>query len=54
MPSSNVHPPTREDADVQSEQELESDRWRIALTIVRRLREAGIRCQLSDVSSTRN
>jgi hypothetical protein len=54
MPSSVVRPSTREDAKVQSEQELEFDRWRTAVDIVRRMREAGISCQLIDGDQTRN
>jgi hypothetical protein len=38
----------REGAKVRSEQELEFDRWRIAVDIVKRIREAGISCELFD------
>src|SRR4029453_15554816 len=54
MPSSIVRRPTRRDVRVQSEQELEFDRWRTAVDIVRRMREAGISCQLIDGDQTRN
>jgi len=54
MPSSVVRPPTREDANVRSEQELEFDRWRIAVDIIKRMREAGISCQLIDGDQARN
>ena len=47
MPSIDVrHPATPED-DFRAEQERESDRWRVAVDIVRRFREAGISCELS-------
>ena len=52
MPSSVVRPPTREDAKVRSEQELEFDRWRIAVDIVKRIREAGISANYLTVSKT--
>jgi hypothetical protein len=49
MPSGIVrHPATPDDDDSQSEQKREFDRWRAAVDIVRRLREVGIRCELSD------
>jgi hypothetical protein len=48
MSSSVVRRPTREDVTVRSEQELEFDRWRIAVDIVKRIREAGISCELFD------
>ena len=44
MPSSVVRRPTRRDVKVQSEQELEFDRWRTAVDIVRRMREACWKC----------
>jgi len=48
MPFSVVRPPTRDDADVRSEQELEFDQWRTAVDIIKRMREAGIKCDLLD------
>ena len=48
MPSSVIRRPTRSDAKVQSEQELEFDRWRTAINIMKRMREAGIGCELLD------
>jgi hypothetical protein len=48
MPSSIVRRPATPDDDSQSEQKREFDRWRAAVDIVRRLREVGIRCELSD------
>jgi hypothetical protein len=48
MPSSIVRHPATLDDDSQSEQKREFDRWRAAVDIVRRLREAGIRCELRD------
>jgi hypothetical protein len=38
----------------ETEAKREFDRWRVAVDIVRRLREAGIGCELSDVARTRN
>jgi len=46
MSTSVVRPPTSEETKVKSEQELEIERWRIAVAIVRRMREAGISCRL--------
>jgi hypothetical protein len=46
MPSSIVRNPSRSD-DVKAQQEVEFDRWRIAIAIVKRMREAGISCELS-------
>jgi hypothetical protein len=49
VPSSLVRSPPREDANnVPSEQELEFDRWRVAVGIIKRMREAGINCELLD------
>ena len=48
MPSSIVRHPVRPGAKVQSEQELEFDRWRTAIDIIKRMREAGINCKLLD------
>ena len=47
MPSSVIRP-TRSDAKVQSEQELEFERLRTAVKIMKRMREAGISCELLD------
>jgi len=54
MPSSIIRHP--EDADDCSEKQAkqEFDRWRIAVDMVRRLREAGIICELSDIYQPRN
>src|SRR5262245_52405134 len=47
MPSIDVrHPATPED-DFHAEQKREFDRWRVAADIVRRMREAGINCELN-------
>ena len=54
MPSSIVRRPSRPDDDIQSPQEREFARWRTAVNIVRRMREAGISCQLTDGDQTRN
>jgi len=48
MPSSIVRPPQSQDAKVQSEQEIEFDRWRIAVDIFTRMQEAGINCEFVD------
>jgi hypothetical protein len=45
MPSSIVRNPSKLDDDVKAQQKLEFDRWRVAVDIVRRLREAGISCE---------
>jgi hypothetical protein len=50
MPSNAIRRPAKED-DHQSRHEL--DRWRTAVDIVRRLREAGIECELN-TSGARN
>ena len=42
MPSSIVRNPSRPDDDFKTQQELEFDRWRTAIKIVQRMREAGI------------
>jgi len=46
MPSSIVCPPPEQDGEVRSEQELQFDRWRIAVEVVKRLREFGVSCGL--------
>jgi len=51
MPSRIVRRP---DPKVQSEQEFEFDRWRIAVDLVKRIREAGIGCELSDSGQDRH
>jgi hypothetical protein len=47
MTSVDVRHPATPDRDVPVEQKREFDRWRVAVDIVRRLREAGIGCELS-------
>jgi DNA polymerase I len=47
------HPVTPDD-DVQSPQERNFDRWRVAIQIIQRLREAGIKCELNIGYHTRN
>ena len=47
MPSIVVRNPSRSDDDVKTQQELEFDRWRIAIAIVERMRKVGISCELS-------
>jgi hypothetical protein len=46
MPSRFFHGPERPDDAYQAEQKREFDRWRNALEVVKRLREAGIGCHL--------
>ena len=41
------HPATPDD-DFRAQQKREFDRWRTAIEIVQRMREAGIHCELSD------
>jgi len=48
MLSSIIRNPAKPDDDFKAQQELEFDRWRIAIAIVERMREAGISCELSD------
>ena len=48
MPSIVVPNPVRPDDDFKTQQELEFDRWRTAVTIVTRMREAGVSCELSN------
>jgi hypothetical protein len=47
MPSNIVRNPSRSDNDLKTQQELEFDKWRIAIAIVGCMREAGIDCGLS-------
>jgi hypothetical protein len=46
MPSSIIRNPARPDDAFKAQQELEFDRYRTAIAIVQRLREAGISCEL--------
>ena len=46
MPSNIIRNPIWPDDDFKAQQELEFDRWRTAVTIVKRMREAGISCEL--------
>jgi hypothetical protein len=49
MPSTFVRDPAKPDGDYsQVQQKRELDRWRTAVELVQRLREAGVGCQLSD------
>ena len=48
MPSSIIRNPANLDDDFKAQQKLEFDRWRIAIAIVERMREAGISCELSN------
>jgi hypothetical protein len=50
MPSIVRHPTTEDDpSEIQPKREF--DRWRFAVEIVRRLREAGIGCELGNVQN---
>jgi hypothetical protein len=51
MPSSIIRHPTTEDDASEMQLKREFDRWRTAVDIVRRLREAGINCELSNVQN---
>jgi len=53
MPSIIRHPGDADDCS-EKQAKREFDRWRIAADMVQRLREAGISCELSDISQTRN
>ena len=48
MPSSIVRQPATSEDDVRSEQMRRFDRWHVAADIIRRLREAGISCEMDD------
>jgi hypothetical protein len=48
MPSNIVRNPARPDDAFKAQQKLEFDRWRTAIAIVERMREAGISCKLSN------
>jgi len=48
MPSNIIHNPARPDDAFKAQQKLEFDRWRTAIAIVERMREAGISCKLSN------
>ena len=54
MPSNNICHPVTPDDDVQSPQERNFDRWRVAIQIIQRLREAGIKSELNIGDHTRN
>jgi hypothetical protein len=51
MPSSIVRHPTKEADASEIQPKREFDRWRVAVDIVRRLREAGISCELGNGGS---
>ena len=48
MPFGLVRHAVTPDDDFQAQQKREIDRWRTAIEIVQRMREAGIHCELSD------
>jgi hypothetical protein len=47
VPSEFVRNSPRLDENFKAQQELKFDRWRTAIEIVQRMREAGISCKLS-------
>jgi hypothetical protein len=52
MPFSIIRNPAGpEDDDLKAQQKLEFDRWRTAVTIVQRMREAGISCELFNLEN---
>ena len=51
MPSSIIRHPTTADDDSKTQPEREFERWRVAVDLVRRLREAGISCELSGIQN---
>jgi hypothetical protein len=51
MPSSIIRHPTTEDDASETQPKREFDRWRVAVDIVRRLREARIGCELGNVQN---
>ena len=51
MPSSIIRHSTTEDAASETQPKREFDPWRVAADIVRRLREAGISCELGNVQN---
>ena len=48
MSSNIVRGPSKLDDAFKTQLELEFDRWRTAVDIVQRMREAGISCELSN------
>jgi len=54
MPSSIIRHPDDADDCLEKQTKREIEQWRIAVDMIRRLREAGISCELSDISPTRN
>ena len=54
MPFSIIRQPVIPNDDAQSPQERDFDRWRTAIHIIQRMREAGIKCELNSGDQTRN
>ena len=48
MPSSIIRNPARPDVDLEAQQKLALDQYRIASEIAQCMREAGISCELSN------
>jgi len=53
MPSSTVRDPAKPDDNPQAQQKWEFDRWRTAIELVQRMREAGLSCELYVVTPAR-
>ena len=48
LSSNIVRDPSKLDDDLKAQLELEFDRWRTAIEVVQRMREAGVSCELSN------
>jgi hypothetical protein len=51
MPSSIINNSARPGEDFKAQQKLEFDRYRTAIEIVQRMREAGISCELFNLQN---
>jgi len=54
MPSSTIRDPAKPDDNPQAQQKWEFDRWRTAIELVQRMREAGLSCELYVVTPARS
>jgi hypothetical protein len=54
MPSRIIRNPAMPHHDFKAQQKLEFDRWRTAIAVVERMREAGFSCELSNDLQTGN
>jgi hypothetical protein len=48
VPSNFANDPAKPDDNSQTDHEREFDRWRTAVELIQRMREAGIGCELYD------